>query len=668
MADANSKNETLVLPSDGLQLIRAVSRREFVKFSAGTAACLYAATITNGCAGSAGSSSLQPTYPIDANPVRTTTRTLSFPMPAKVLVPNSGTGLSPSELPQISQYSKYGYGAYTYGGPLQVKQRYDNMPHGYTNPSPVRLKQFANFFSISDIHITDKEAPNQLIYLQQEDPVNGGPNTSLYSPVMLYTTHVLDAAIQTVNALHRQTPFDFGISLGDTCNSTQYNELRWYIDVIDGKIIHPSSGAHLGESDVDYQKPFQAGGLDKSIPWYQVLGNHDHFLIGSIPVDGDPSLNIRQSYLSGNVWAVGDVVNPNSGIFPCLFDTYAAVKQASFYPGFLDGSTPLGNVKGAGSAATVVPPPTIVADPNRRSLLRSEWIQEFFNSSTLPSGHGLNLVDPSMGSGFACYSFVPKANIPLKVIVLDDTQSENDGSHDIHGHGFLDATRWNWLRSELAAGTAANQFMIIAAHVPIGVGAIGSEVEWWESAKDPNATQQNAVDLTGLVDLLWNTPNLLMWVAGHRHLNTVKAFKYPAWGGPENAFWQVETSSLRDHPQQFRTFEIYLNSDYTISIVTTNVDPAVAEGTPAAKSRAYSIAAEQIVQTNLLANAPNLQKAYGTITVDTMDPSRLQNGSADISIEYGVPKDVPYCASYNAELFKQPTAKMINVLKAQFPG
>src|SRR6185295_15497529 len=109
-------------------------------------------------------------------------------------VPNSGTGLSPSELPQISQYSKYGYGAYTYGGPLQVKQRYDNMPHGYTNPSPVRLKQFANFFSISDIHITDKEAPNQLIYLQQEDPVNGGPNTTLYSPVMLYTTHVLDAA------------------------------------------------------------------------------------------------------------------------------------------------------------------------------------------------------------------------------------------------------------------------------------------------------------------------------------------------------------------------------------------------------------------------------------------------------------------------------------------
>jgi hypothetical protein len=40
-------------------------------------------------------------------------------------------------------------------------------------------------------------------------------------------------------------------------------------------------------------------------------------------------------------------------------------------------------------------------------------------------------------------------------------------------------------------------------------------------------------------------------------------------------FWQVETSSLRDFPQQFRTFEILRNNDDTISILATNVDPAV---------------------------------------------------------------------------------------------
>ena len=71
-------------------------------------------------------------------------------------------------------------------------------------------------------------------------------NSSCYSGIILYTTHVLDAAVQTINALHKVTPFDFGIALGDACDNTQYNELRWYIDVIDGKMITPSSGAHKG--------------------------------------------------------------------------------------------------------------------------------------------------------------------------------------------------------------------------------------------------------------------------------------------------------------------------------------------------------------------------------------------------------------------------------------
>ena len=51
-----------------------------------------------------------------------------------------------------------------------------------------------------------------------------------------------------------------------------------------GKVITPSSGAHIGADSVDFQKPFKAAGLDKSIPFFQVLGNHDHFMIGSFPV------------------------------------------------------------------------------------------------------------------------------------------------------------------------------------------------------------------------------------------------------------------------------------------------------------------------------------------------------------------------------------------------
>jgi metallophosphoesterase (TIGR03768 family) len=437
---------------------------------------------------------------------------------------------------------------------------------------------------------------------------------------------------------------------------------------MDGKLIAPSSGAHLGATSIDYQRPYQAAGLTRSIPWYQVLGNHDHFWLGSVPVDAAPTLQIRRSYVGGEVWALGNLLTPNSGMFPCIFDVDAGMQERLYYMGVIDGSTPTGDIASAGSVDSFDPPPTIAADPDRRALLRSEWIQEFFETTTSPAGHGFDLVDPAMGSDVACYSFVPRSDVPLKVIVLDDTQSETDGSHDIHGHGCLDEKRWTWLQAELAAGQAADQLMIVAAHVPIGVAPIGSEMEWWQSDKDPNAAEHNAASLSDLVSLLQGTPNLLMWVAGHRHVNTVKAFLPPAGGAPENGFWQVETSALRDFPQQFRTFEIYLHTDYTVSIVTINVDPAVADGTPAAISRAYSIAAHQIVQNDLRPNAPNVEAAFGTIPVDSMDPTRPQDGETDPSIVYGVVSGVPYCASYNAELFKQLSPTMVDALKARFPA
>ena len=117
----------------------------------------------------------------------------------------------------------------------------------------------------------------------------------------------------------------------------------------------------------------------------------------------------------------------------------------------------------------------------------------------------------------------------------------------------------------------------------------------------------------------------------------------------------METSSLRDFPQQFRTFDLYLNDDDTISIVTLNVDPAVAEGSPAAKSRRYAIAVQQIVQNDVRPNARNLSALAGH-PLPTMDPSRPQNDEADPTIQFAdlsaATPPVPFNASYNAELLK----------------
>ena len=177
--------------------------------------------------------------------------------------------------------------------------------------------------------------------------------------------------------------------------------------------------------------------------------------------------------------------------------------------------------------------------------------------------------------------------------------------------------------------------MIIAAHVPIGV----------EASEPPSSSAKSLVAWSNavaykteanLIAKLHEYPNLIMWIAGHRHLNTVKAF--PDTANPENGFWQVETSSLRDFPQQFRMFEIILNNDYTIAIVTTNVDPAVKDGTPAAKSRSYAVAAEQIIKTDL---NPNPTK--------DLSWRAMLNGS------------------YNAVLVKKLRSDMMNKLKTLYP-
>ena len=79
----------------------------------------------------------------------------------------------------------------------------------------------------------------------------------------------------------------------------------------------------------------------------------------------------------------------------------------------------------------------------------------------------------------------------------------------------------------------------------------------------------------------------------------VKAFQSPDPNRPELGFWQVETASLRDFPQQLRIFELVRNQDATVSILATNVDPIVEEGTPAATSRTYAVAAQQIFVNDL---------------------------------------------------------------------
>jgi len=132
-------------------------------------------------------------------------------------------------------------------------------------------------------------------------------------------------------------------------------------------------------------------------------------------------------------------------------------------------------------------------------------------------------------------------------------------------------------------------------------------------------------------------------------------------------------SVIIEAPQQvvlwsrcLRTFELYLNSDYSVSTVTVNVDPAEKEGSPAATSRV----------TPLLRNRSC--RPISSLTMRTFQMPMEHSGADDGSNASAERNDrsgdhlrkvpgVACCASYKAELFKQLSPTMVSVLQAQFP-
>ncbi|MFY9587264.1 MAG: TIGR03767 family metallophosphoesterase [Actinomycetota bacterium] len=451
-----------------------------------------------------------------------------------------------------------------------------------------RRRSLLHFVHLTDTHLCDAQSPARVEFLDRySDPGIGCESLPFDAAFRAHETmsvQVLEAMNRRIRSVGRspisRAPIAFAICTGDNVDNEQFNELRWFIDMMDGrKIVTPNSGGPTYEGvqlaewvNEEYWHP-DAGVPDKykraygfpdytgllteaikpltatgiGMPWYQTFGNHDGLMQGNAPQD--PAL---EAIATGPLKVTG----APPGLDPC--DSFEILRAN---PSALFGG----------------PAFPVTADANRRIVSRAEYIEEHFRTTGTPAGHGFTAANRAAGTAYYTIDDHPG----FRLISLDTV---NPGGY---ADGSIGTGQFEWLLERLAEahGTYLDQsgaevqtgnpdkLVILFSHH--GLRSLNNPLVTPDPL-DLGSWDFPRVMADDIEAALHRFPNVIAWVDGHTHNNIVE----PRPGGT-GGFWDIGTSAHCDWNCQSRLIEVVDNGDGTLSILCTMIDhaaPAVPGG------------------------------------------------------------------------------------------
>ena len=205
----------------------------------------------------------------------------------------------------------------------------------------------------------------------------------------------------------------------------------------------------------------------------------------------------------------------------------------------------------------------VPADADRRPLLRPEMLALVASDG---DGHGLS----SLATNKASYIFNVEGT-PLRFVVYD-TAFEEGGADGVVLRPDLDG----FLKPALDEAKADGKLVVLVSHH--GLGSLG------DGSAGSAATEAITVPPTEVREFFLSYENIVLSITGHTHEHVVN------WvAGTAGGFWEVQTSSLVEFPNQMRLVEIADEDNGHLSIQLVGVDFATDDDAVAEEGRRLAI-------------------------------------------------------------------------------